>query len=238
VTVTVVVQATGANGYTNTVTLTPLVGVTNLGSSTATAPGTATWCSHAKPDQDSGQQHDRGGRYNQLHDRDRQHGAEHADDGEHRGHLPANLTAYSVVSAVQGGASVPTAFNLSGTTVRGSVTIPLNGTVSVTDGGEATAAGGYTNTVTLTPLQRDEPGQHDGDGAGHGGRGGDAEPEQDSGQHNDRGGRHDQLHDRDRQRRPEHADDGEHRGHLPANLTAYSVAARCRAARACPRRST
>jgi hypothetical protein len=42
VTVTVVVQATGANGYTNTVTLTPLVGVTNLGSSTATAPGTAT----------------------------------------------------------------------------------------------------------------------------------------------------------------------------------------------------
>jgi hypothetical protein len=31
VTVTVVVLATAANGYTNTVTLTPLVGVTNLG---------------------------------------------------------------------------------------------------------------------------------------------------------------------------------------------------------------
>jgi uncharacterized repeat protein (TIGR01451 family) len=66
--------------------------------------------------------------------------------------LPASLTAYSVVSAVQGGASVPTAFNLSGTTVRGSVTIPLNGTVSVTINVSATAAGGYTNTVTLTPL--------------------------------------------------------------------------------------
>jgi hypothetical protein len=54
---------------------------------------------------------------------------------------------------VQGGASVPTAFNLSGTTVRGSVTIPLNGTVSVTINVSATAAGGYTNTVTLTPLR-------------------------------------------------------------------------------------
>jgi hypothetical protein len=85
VTVTVVVQATAANGYTNTVTLTPLSNVTNLGSTTATAPGTAT-CSHAEPDQGGGQQHDRGGRYDQLHDRDRQHGPEHADDGEHRGH--------------------------------------------------------------------------------------------------------------------------------------------------------
>ena len=41
---------------------------------------------HAEPDQGGGQQHDRGGRYNQLHDRDRQHGAEHDDHGEHRGH--------------------------------------------------------------------------------------------------------------------------------------------------------
>ncbi|MGE3433627.1 MAG: SdrD B-like domain-containing protein [Ramlibacter sp.] len=66
--------------------------------------------------------------------------------------LPANLTAYAVQSAVQGGASVPTAFSLNGTSVSGSVTIPLNGTVSVTINVSATAAGGYTNTVTLTPL--------------------------------------------------------------------------------------
>jgi uncharacterized repeat protein (TIGR01451 family) len=32
--------------------------------------------------------------------------------------LPANLTAYAVQSAVQGGASVPTAFSLNGTTYR------------------------------------------------------------------------------------------------------------------------
>ncbi|KAH1282193.1 hypothetical protein KXX11_003880, partial [Aspergillus fumigatus] len=37
-----VVQANAVGGYTNTVTLTPLAGVTNLGSTTATAPGTAT----------------------------------------------------------------------------------------------------------------------------------------------------------------------------------------------------
>jgi hypothetical protein len=55
--------------------------------------------------------------------------------------LPANLTAYSVVSAVQGGASVPTAFNLSGTTVRGSVTIPVNGTVSVVINGDGHGGG-------------------------------------------------------------------------------------------------
>jgi uncharacterized repeat protein (TIGR01451 family) len=42
ISVTVNVSATAAGGYTNTVTLTPLVGVTNLGSTTATAPGTVT----------------------------------------------------------------------------------------------------------------------------------------------------------------------------------------------------
>jgi uncharacterized repeat protein (TIGR01451 family) len=66
--------------------------------------------------------------------------------------LPSNLTATQVSSDTGGGATVPTAFNLSGTTVRGSVTIPTGGTVTVTVVVQATGANGYTNTVTLTPL--------------------------------------------------------------------------------------
>jgi hypothetical protein len=65
VTVTVVVLATAANGYTNTVTLTPLAGVTNLGSTHGDGARHGDGASHAKPDQNSGQHDDCGGWHDQ-----------------------------------------------------------------------------------------------------------------------------------------------------------------------------
>ena len=64
--------------------------------------------------------------------------------------LPAGMTASVASVTPVGGASVPTAFTAVGTQVRGSVTIPVNGTVTVVLNVTATVAGGYTNTVTLS----------------------------------------------------------------------------------------
>jgi uncharacterized repeat protein (TIGR01451 family) len=168
VTVTVVVQATGANGYTNTVTLTPLVGVTNLGSSTATAPGTATVQITPSLTKAVASSTIAVGGTTSFTIVIGNTGPSTMTTASIVDTLPSNLTATQVSSDTGGGATVPTAFNLSGTTVRGSVTIPTGGTVTVTVVVQATGANGYTNTVTLTPLVGgDEPGQQHGDGAGH-----------------------------------------------------------------------
>ena len=66
--------------------------------------------------------------------------------------LPAGMTASVASTNLQGGATAPTAFSAVGTQVRGSVTIPVGGTVTVVLNVTATVAGGYTNTVTLSPL--------------------------------------------------------------------------------------
>ncbi|MBE2264214.1 MAG: DUF11 domain-containing protein, partial [Burkholderiaceae bacterium] len=68
--------------------------------------------------------------------------------------VPSSLsvTSASIGFVPQGGASVPTLFGVSGSTVSGSVTIPPGGTVTLFFNVTALSAGGYTNTVTLTPL--------------------------------------------------------------------------------------
>jgi len=152
VSVTINVSATAAGGYTNTVTLTPLAGVSNLGSTTATAPGTVGVAVTPSLSKTVGSTTIAVGGTTSFTIVIGNAGPSTLTTASIVDSLPANLTAYSVQSAVQGGATVPTAFSLNGTTVRGSVTIPLNGTVSVTINVSATAAGGYTNTVTLTPL--------------------------------------------------------------------------------------
>ena len=57
--------------------------------------------------------------------------------------LPAGVTtsAAGIVATPAGGASVPTAFTIAGTSVSGSVTIPVNGTVTVVIQVTATVAG-------------------------------------------------------------------------------------------------
>jgi uncharacterized repeat protein (TIGR01451 family) len=112
VTVTVVVLATAANGYTNTVTLTPLVGVTNLGSSTATAPGTAT-VQHVTPSltKTAGSTTIAVGGTTSFTIVIGNAGPSTLTTASIVDTLPSNLTAYTVVSSTTGGgASVPTAF--------------------------------------------------------------------------------------------------------------------------------
>jgi uncharacterized repeat protein (TIGR01451 family) len=124
VTVTVVVLATAANGYTNTVTLTPLAGVTNLGSSTATAPGTATVQVTPSLTKTAASTTIAVGGTTSFTIVIGNAGPSTLTTASIVDTLPSNLTATVVSSATGGGATVPTAFNLSGTTVRGSVTIP------------------------------------------------------------------------------------------------------------------
>jgi hypothetical protein len=71
VTVTVVVQATAQAVHEHGDTE-PAGGVTNLGSTTATAPGTATVQVTPSLSKTGGEHDDRGGRHDELHDRDRQ----------------------------------------------------------------------------------------------------------------------------------------------------------------------
>jgi uncharacterized repeat protein (TIGR01451 family) len=133
------------------VTLTPLSGVTNLGSTTATAPGTVGVVVTPSLSKTVGSTTIAVGGTTSFTIVIGNAGPSTMTTASIVDTLPANLTATRWSAHVQGGASVPTAFNLSGTTVRGSVTIP-GGTVSVTIVVRPQPAGGYTNTVTLTPL--------------------------------------------------------------------------------------
>ncbi|MBC7437239.1 MAG: hypothetical protein H7332_14375, partial [Bdellovibrionales bacterium] len=65
--------------------------------------------------------------------------------------LPSQFgNAQNLRSVVSGGATTSN-FNISGTTVQGSVTIPVGGTVTVTIQVTTNATGSFTNTLTVTP---------------------------------------------------------------------------------------
>jgi uncharacterized repeat protein (TIGR01451 family) len=117
VSVTINVSATAAGGYTNTVTLSPL-SVTNLGSTTATAPGTVGVVVTPSLSKTVGSTTIAVGGTTSFTIVIGNAGPSTLTTASIVDTLPANLTATRCSSAVQGGASVPTAFSLNGTTVR------------------------------------------------------------------------------------------------------------------------
>jgi uncharacterized repeat protein (TIGR01451 family) len=149
VTVTIEVTAVSAGSYTNTLTVLVPAGTTNLGSTTATAPGTVTNVVNLATSKTVGSSTVAVGTTTSF-----TLVVSNAGPGTLSGSLsdtiPSQLTTTGarISSAVNGSASTAS-FGLSGSTFAGSVTIASGGTVTVTIEVTAVSAGSYTNTLTV-----------------------------------------------------------------------------------------
>ena len=176
VTVVLNVTATVAGGYTNTVTLTPLAGVTNLGSPTATAPGTVTNAVTPSLTKTVGSTTVAAGGTTSYTIVIGNAGPNVMTTASVVDTLPAGVTASAagINTTFGGGASAPTAFTASGTSVcrLGDHSGQRDGDGG--DPGDGHGGGHLTNTVTLTPLagvvnlgSHDRHGGHHRDNASH-----------------------------------------------------------------------
>ena len=150
ISVVVNVTAIGAGTYINTVTLSPLSGTTNLGSSTATVPGTVSSVVTPSLTKTVGSSTVAAGATTSFTIVIGNAGPSTLTTASIVDSMPANFAVSAVNATPAGGASVVS--GLSGTSVSGSVTIPVNGTISVVVNVTAIGAGTYINTVTLSPL--------------------------------------------------------------------------------------